>query len=1365
MNSTIFENTNFIRVIKVLGACVALVYVSLAIYVSAGRYFSSHISQYEQPLIELLNQRTGLSWQIEHLNIEWRGINPVVSAQNLRALQPNPSSQLNDKPRNPAIKVDRFSAYIDVFASVINRQPRLYGLNATHVSLLLEKQSDNRITLAGMPHNKQAGGSFDLTGFVDHLRYLSVPELSVAFQLPVSQNADNIALPLLAARISGDTNQRVIRLKEHSEKAKAPAIASTRFDLKIVSQLKYFDFASRFTGSSAHSERLLAPLLKVFARNWAIEKLRADFWFSKEYKSYRVVAPTLSGKISRNKESYRFEGDIDLASNTRLAQLSWKNMFVAYNDIEAQIPNGAVQTSLANSQVKSLLFSADALGLTPVIKLVDDFDLLPEKVTQILTTLKPSGTLRNIIFELPMRSPEKFQLQATMDGVAIAPWKGAPGASGLSGKIIASLAEGFVTLDSTNEFSLLFERLYRKPLTFSAARGTVNWRVADKRYYVWGDNLLLNSATDSAEYGGQFAINGRTNKEGESSHLLLNIGVRDAQAADLLAYIPYNAPAQLINWAGQSRLSGSVSEGAFIYNGSLEKGRPELRSINAFFQLDDAALSYYTGWPLTEALSGSVMVNNALVKVAIDESELSGLTISNAKVEVKAGGTDPYAKLSAKANGEVDALLAFLKQMPTGGALLGQITDWRGNGTLSDVPLQMVIPLSSSSNQKLLINATAQLENAQLIMPNYGIDIEQINGSIGFSETKGLYADNLQASIWQKPVAVRLGDFSDLDVSSGLNSLRVQADATVDMRSLSAWLKQPVLDFGRGKTDVSLDIRSLNGKTKLQVKSELAGITIAAPGALAKTSDAIANLDLLWNLSEPMQPMTLQIDQRVAGVLHFDQGKMQGGYLRLGEQGANEAPNIIGAMNSDKALTLSGALADLNLSVVQQAIADYQQYDDRYAKIKTESKARQGQKKEGQKNSATPPTPLRIVDLRINHLLAFDQSFDNTIINAQHDEQRWIFEIESDQLGGTIKLPSTIDDPVDMLAANPPTGKLATAYSNMPALAENVTDENRYVFNLDYLRISNINKPLDSDNTSARVDSFSTRWDIPDLAVDIAQLYSGEKALGRWHFLYTGGEKAALIHDINIDYASMLLASDVDEGLLWAVNDGDVVTALDISFRSDNPKHFFTAILGDEQALPLISKRFDGAISLSWEGAPEAIQFNKLNGNIDFAFDEGRFINSPSSATGALKVLGLLNFDNLLRRINFDFSDVYQEGLRFDDMSGELDFNDHSVSFDKNPINVSAPGSNFTLVGDLNLDSQIIDAELIVTLPVANNLPWIAALAGGLPVAAGAYVVTKVLNKPLNKLSSAVYRVDGSLSDPKLRFDRLFDDASKRKEK
>jgi uncharacterized protein YhdP len=66
--------------------------------------------------------------------------------------------------------------------------------------------------------------------------------------------------------------------------------------------------------------------------------------------------------------------------------------------------------------------------------------------------------------------------------------------------------------------------------------------------------------------------------------------------------------------------------------------------------------------------------------------------------------------------------------------------------------------------------------------------------------------------------------------------------------------------------------------------------------------------------------------------------------------------------------------------------------------------------------------------------------------------------------------------------------------------------------------------------------------------------------------------------------------------------------------------------------------------------------------------------------------------------------------------------------------------------------------ELVATLPIASNLPWIAALAGGLPVAAGVFVASKIFEGQVDRFASAAYDVRGPWMDPQVKLSRVFND-------
>ena len=194
--------------------------------------------------------------------------------------------------------------------------------------------------------------------------------------------------------------------------------------------------------------------------------------------------------------------------------------------------------------------------------------------------------------------------------------------------------------------------------------------------------------------------------------------------------------------------------------------------------------------------------------------------------------------------------------------------------------------------------------------------------------------------------------------------------------------------------------------------------------------------------------------------------------------------------------------------------------------------------------------------------------------------------------------------------------------------------------------------------------------------------------------------------------------------------------------------------LGYERSLETRSGGFD--INVSWPGSPDQWAMSASQGRVKFALKNGRFLKTSDAASGALRVLGIFNMTNIVRRLKFDFRDVFRKGVHFDDMRGELGFGQQRLVLTQ-PLEVSGPSSRFQMSGNIDLLSEALDMRLVATLPVGSNLPWVAALVGGLPAAAGAYVVTKVFEEQVDSFSSAVYDIRGTVQQPELSFKKIFD--------
>ncbi|EED34130.1 hypothetical protein NOR51B_67 [Luminiphilus syltensis NOR5-1B] len=177
---------------------------------------------------------------------------------------------------------------------------------------------------------------------------------------------------------------------------------------------------------------------------------------------------------------------------------------------------------------------------------------------------------------------------------------------------------------------------------------------------------------------------------------------------------------------------------------------------------------------------------------------------------------------------------------------------------------------------------------------------------------------------------------------------------------------------------------------------------------------------------------------------------------------------------------------------------------------------------------------------------------------------------------------------------------------------------------------------------------------------------------------------------------------------------------------------------------------------LSWPGTPGSLNLEGVQGELDLKLEKGAFLPVPAEASGLLKLIGVFNVSGLLARA--DITQLFDPGLTFDSATGAMTIGGGQL--DVSELTLVGSGGDFKFDSDIDLIQETIDGELIVTLPLADNIPWVAALAGGLPIAAGAFLISKVFEDQVKQLTSGIYSVEGSLDEPIVKFERLFDATS-----
>ncbi|MGM0987700.1 MAG: YhdP family protein [Pseudomonadota bacterium] len=263
---------------------------------------------------------------------------------------------------------------------------------------------------------------------------------------------------------------------------------------------------------------------------------------------------------------------------------------------------------------------------------------------------------------------------------------------------------------------------------------------------------------------------------------------------------------------------------------------------------------------------------------------------------------------------------------------------------------------------------------------------------------------------------------------------------------------------------------------------------------------------------------------------------------------------------------------------------------------------------------------------------------------------------------------------------------------------------------------------------------------VPDGRLRIAEIDWQGQRLGPFNGRWQSSADRLVVDPLGLTLGQI----SAHGNLVWeASGAGDSLTRsrLDLDGRDLGTA---LAVLGQPVAVRSGEARVTS--QLAWPGAPWQFALARSRGSLEVALRDGRFVNIDSPSA---RMVGLLNVDNLLRRLRLDFSDVTGQGTAFNRVTGAATLYG-GVLETRGPVQIEGPATHFTLDGSVDLARRELDQRLAVTLPVSNNLPLAAVIAGA-PVVGGAlFIADQLFGDAIDRVTRIHYRVLGPWTAPRI---------------
>ena len=263
---------------------------------------------------------------------------------------------------------------------------------------------------------------------------------------------------------------------------------------------------------------------------------------------------------------------------------------------------------------------------------------------------------------------------------------------------------------------------------------------------------------------------------------------------------------------------------------------------------------------------------------------------------------------------------------------------------------------------------------------------------------------------------------------------------------------------------------------------------------------------------------------------------------------------------------------------------------------------------------------------------------------------------------------------------------------------------------------------------------------IPSTSLLIENLVWNDDQWGRWKANLVPSGNRLLVDEVEAQVGGISLTG---QGI-WSVGESEQ-TRLVLSAMGNNLADYLES-MGDPRAVE--TKSLSAEFALSWPGAPWSLSRYRLGGDLQFDLRNGQ-ITEAKGSSALLRLFGILDFNNLFKRLRLDFSDLYKSGITFDKLVGKYHIED-GVAVTQEPLIMRGASADLTAEGSLNLINKTVDKRVDVILPLTGNTPLAAVLLGAPQVAGALFLIDKLIGDKINEATKLSYSMTGPWREPVL---------------
>ena len=1319
--------------------------IALAAYVSLGRQFMPAISSYTSFLEEQIAQRTGLPATIGSVSGDFFGFNPIVSLTDLQLA-------IDEISEAPALEFAEARIAVDVGRSIWQRRWVLDEFVIRNLLIDLTQNADGAWQLSGAA----AHGSddpFDLNTLYQTFLSFNQLELQGVTINIHPRDGDSFSFDQGSANVWNRGQNHYLHVNAILEGNPEPLTVSIEAQGNSLEQASgtLHVLLPKSNYSRVLSDQHLGALailgLEGTGQAWIGFEAGKVSTATFEFDVPMLTIGVQSDEQSRQQEIEK----LGLTNVKGLAKLnhnraggSWElalaNMSVTYRSDSWRSFNARV--FYQPNQLMEI--AADHLDFGLLTRLTRDSGVLPDDAAADLTGFNPDGSLQNVSLSLPLSETEgqPLSLKTNVADLQLASVRNSPNLWGMDGFVQFEFDRsekrltGIAEVDSSG-FSINIPSTFTEVWDYSRVNGRLHIDVLMEN----GQAVKLSSGrilaeSDALDGSVRFtSVIERFADGSRDARLDLIAGANRIRGSQKSLYLPDgpNISDQLRNtmeFLERALIDGEVYDSGILYRGSTVSGSDAMsKTFQSFWQLSDGRINFSDEWPNLDAITATVHTDDNNIDIIVDSGNSLGLQLESATGRVRPDAASRnWLTVLGSASGEAANVLEYLQTAPVGEGFKKALSSWQSQGSVAG-DLSLLIPLDQPE-RGTEVRVELSLENNDLIISEYDLDITQLAGSIIYDSETGFEPTDLNGRMFGGLMQATLSSVQD---QGELASIVIEGAGVTSPQAMIEWPKQSKFirrllarmdgDFGYEAVIRMNQPAGMDSGTEVEIISDLLGVKMDLPAPYGKNAESAALLDLQIQFDAGRQKTSGSLGDALRFTLSQVADEPSRGLLMLGRQSGSLGPLL---ERLPPGLSILGDLDRFELESWAEFIS--------------------GMSDGGQFNSELDQT-VAFADVRADVFSLYGEELPEVgfRIEPSQPDSGWVARFTSESIQGQAIIPydtnNSLQVDLDYLylrdAGEPTQIDLAPRGSESPTLLGADTASNE----------------LETDP----LENLDPR-ELPKMRFKTDQLKIGENEYGSWAFNLTPTGIGAEFDDINFDFRGLRLGRDsIDDSIeslephfSWTYDGVQHISELTGVLIADD----ISGVLEANGYAPSVES--DSAVFVTevrWPGSPAFFSNDHLDGRIDMRVVDGRFLRDSGSG-GALRLVSFINLSAIFQRLRFS-DDLLRSGLAFDEITGEFDLDDGLLQI-RDRLVISGPSSLYQINGEVDLAEETVEGEMTVTLPVSNNLPWIGLLSANIPLAVGAYLVDQIFGSQVDSLSSAIYTLAGPLEGLEPQFKQAF---------